>query len=499
MPTRPFARRLPAVAAVLLAAGLAAGCSSGGSGSSSSVIKAVLPPNTGSITAADNAGLKKLTSQWEAAHKGFSVQWLPNTATQIDSANATLESQASGGAAPDLPWEQYGPVTSGALPKGLLQNIKPYLEKPNPYVPGNTRWLSLFSKSTIPYMTSPNGNIEIILGSSVETGMFYSKAAFAKAGITTAPATWAQFIGDLGKLKAAGVTPMMFADGALCNPSWFERLATSSLLANQVSKFNVNHAQVTNGLDVAVGIHKGIISMSNPRYAEVWKLLGQLVRYSGSGESGYDACAIPNATTPPLSSQSLLAQGKVGLLWGGSWYIPQLSSAGFPPSKFGVFPEPPITTASSPLATGTSTLGIIGGPNGNGQWGVTSQQADHTMTPAKTKTVMNFLAWLFSPQHLGYWIKINQSGADIPTETAAPALNLPGLRSLVPPGKVTTVVDVVLDDVLSTAATNSGLRLVQQYVNGSMSYSSFASQWQSLLTSAANSWATTNHVDLSKY
>jgi raffinose/stachyose/melibiose transport system substrate-binding protein len=499
MPTRPFARRLPAVAAVLLAAGLAAGCSSGGSGSSSSVIKAVLPPNTGSITAADNAGLKKLTSQWEAAHKGFSVQWLPNTATQIDSANATLESQASGGAAPDLPWEQYGPVTSGALPKGLLQNIKPYLEKPNPYVSGNTRWLSLFSKSTIPYMTSPNGNIEIILGSSVETGMFYSKAAFAKAGITTAPATWAQFIGDLGKLKAAGVTPMMFADGALCNPSWFERLATSSLLANQVSKFNVNHAQVTNGLDVAVGIHKGIISMSNPRYAEVWKLLGQLVRYSGSGESGYDACAIPNATTPPLSSQSLLAQGKVGLLWGGSWYIPQLSSAGFPPSKFGVFPEPPITTASSPLATGTSTLGIIGGPNGNGQWGVTSQQADHTMTPAKTKTVMNFLAWLFSPQHLGYWIKINQSGADIPTETAAPALNLPGLRSLVPPGKVTTVVDVVLDDVLSTAATNSGLRLVQQYVNGSMSYSSFASQWQSLLTSAANSWATTNHVDLSKY
>jgi raffinose/stachyose/melibiose transport system substrate-binding protein len=500
----PISTPLSMGAALLLAGGLAAGCAgSGGSAGSaqggSTVIKAVLPPNTGPITAADNAGLKKLTSQWEAAHKGFSVQWLPNTATQIDSANATLESQASGGAAPDLPWEQYGPVTSGALPKGLLQNIKPYLEKPNPYVPGNTRWLSLFSKSTIPYMTSPNGNIEIILGSSVETGMFYSKAAFAKAGITTAPATWAQFIGDLGKLKAAGVTPMMFADGALCNPSWFERLATSSLLANQVSKFNVNHAQVTNGLDVAVGIHKGIISMSNPRYAEVWKLLGQLVRYSGSGESGYDACAIPNATTPPLSSQSLLAQGKVGLLWGGSWYIPQLSSAGFPPSKFGVFPEPPITTASSPLATGTSTLGIIGGPNGNGQWGVTSQQADHTMTPAKTKTVMNFLAWLFTPQHLGYWIKINQSGADIPTETAAPALNLPGLRSLVPPGKVTTVVDVVLDDVLSTAATNSGLRLVQQYVNGSMSYSSFASQWQSLLTSAANSWATTNHVDLSKY
>ena len=505
MRTRPRAGRLSArapvlLAAVLLAGGLAAGCSSGSSGGGGSdVIKAVLPPNTGSITASDNAGLKKLTSEYEAAHKGVTVQWLTNTATQIDSANATMESQASGGSAPDLVWEQYGPVTSGALPKGLLQNIKPYLEKPNPYVSGNTSWLSLFSKSTIPYMTSPNGDIDVILGSSVETGMFYSKAAFARAGITTMPATWADFITDLGKLKAAGITPTMFADGALCNPSWFERLATSSLLAGQVSQFNVNHAQVTNGLDVAIGIHKGIISMHNPRYAEVWKLLGQLVRYSGSGQSGYDACATPNGTTPPLSTQSLLAQGKVGLLWGGSWYIPQLASAGFSTSKFGVFPEPPITTASTPLATGTSTVGVIGGPNGNGQWGVTSQQADHTMTPAKTKTVMNFLAWLFTPQHLGYWIRINQSGADIPTETAAPTLNLPGLKSLLPTGKVATVVDVVLDDVLSTAATNSGLRLVQQYVNGSMPYPAFASAWQSLLTSSANSWATANHVDLSKY
>ena len=178
--------------------------------------------------------------------------------------------------------------------------------------------------------------------------------------------------------------------------------------------------------------------------------------------------------------------------------IPQLNSAGFS-NKYGVFPEPPITTATSPLATATSTIGVIGGPNGNGQWGVTSQQADHTMTPQKTATVMNFVAWLFTPPHLGYWIRINQSGADIPTETTAPIVNLPGLKSLVPAAKVPTVVDVVLDDVLSTAATNQGLRLVQGYVDGSMSYSSFASQWQSLLTSAAQTYATTNHVDLSKY
>ena len=191
---------LSAGVALLAAGGLAAGCSSnsaspGGSGSNAPVtIKAVLPPNTGPITAADNAGLKQLTTQYEAAHKNVTVQWLPNNTGSISAANAAVESQASGGAAPDVVWEQYGPVTSGALPPGLLQNIKPYLTKPNPYVPGNSSWLSLFTPVTVPYMTSSNGDIDIILGSNVETGFFYSKAAFAKAGITSPPATWADLM-----------------------------------------------------------------------------------------------------------------------------------------------------------------------------------------------------------------------------------------------------------------------------------------------------------------
>ena len=221
MPARPFARRLPALAAVLLAGGLAAGCSSGGpAGDSSGVIKAVLPPNTGPITAADNAGLKKLTTQWEAAHKGFTVQWLPTTPPRRSTQRERHPGEPGVRRQRARTWPGSSTARSppAALPKGLLQNIKPYLDKPNPYVPGNTSWLSLFSKSTIPYMTSPNGDIDIILGSNVETGMFYSKAAFAKAGITTTPTSWAAFITDLGKLKAAGVTPMMFADGGAVQP-----------------------------------------------------------------------------------------------------------------------------------------------------------------------------------------------------------------------------------------------------------------------------------------
>jgi hypothetical protein len=189
----------------------------------------------------------------------------------------------------------------------------------------------------------------------------------------------------------------MFTDGnANCTPSWWERLATTSLLASQVSQFDVNHAQVTNGLDVAVGIKKGIISMSNPRYAEAWKLLGQLVSYSPAGKAV--TTGAPTRTPPTAAEPAVpLIQGKVGMLWGGSWWIPSSTRLTSPQVR-GV-PEPPITTASSPLALEPPRSGSSAARKATAS-GASPPSADSTMTPAKTATVMNFMAWLLTPQHL---------------------------------------------------------------------------------------------------
>ena len=490
----------PSVAALAAAAVIATGSTTVAEGTAqaaqSYVIKIVTPG--GPITAPQNAGLRTLTSQYERAHPNVKVQWELTNNSNVTAANATLETQAAAGDAYDVVFEQYNTVLPGALPNGLLQDIKPYLEQPNPYVPGNKHWLDLISRSTLPYMTAPNGSISILLASDVETGMFYSKKAFAKAGITSVPTTWAAMMGDFAKLKNVGITPFIFADGSFCNPSWYERLVATSMLHNQIKSLDVDHAQTSSGLDVVVGIKKGIISMNNPSYAEVWKLLGQLVSYSYPGESTYDACSSPNATTPPLATLPLLVQGKVAVVWDGSWAFPQLNSLGFA-NQYGVFTEPPITKATTPLATGTVTTGLIGGPAGAGLWSITSEKADHTMTPQKTAVVMNFLAWLFEPANLGYWIKINGQGAWIPTEPTAPAAAVPGLKSILPTAPVPAGVDILPDGVLGSAASNASLRLIQEYVDGSLSYSSFSSAWQSLLISSANQFVQQNHVDLKKY
>jgi hypothetical protein len=187
------------------------------------------------------------------------------------------------------------------------------------------------------------------------------------------------------------------------------------------------------------------------------------------------------------------------MLWGGSWFTPQLNSAGYS-GKYGLFAEPPITSATTPYATGVDTKGVIGGPNGDGQWSITSEKADHSMTPAKTKTVMDFMAWLFTPQHIGAEVKDwGQGGSFIPTVKGAPVPDIPGLASLVPAKAPAIVVDIALDDVLSTNTTNTGLRYLSSYLSGGMSYSSFASQWDQNLQTGAQAYAKQNNINLDKY
>ena len=42
-------------------------------------------------------------------------------------------------------------------------------------------------------------------------GVWYNKALFTKAGISAPPATWDEFLADVGKLKAAGIVPLAIA------------------------------------------------------------------------------------------------------------------------------------------------------------------------------------------------------------------------------------------------------------------------------------------------
>jgi hypothetical protein len=387
-----------AVLAITASAGLAGCGSSGGSGSSSQVtITADLPPETGPITSTENKGLAVLTSVYEKSHPGVTVDWREATTAGITQQNTLLITRASGGDDEDLVWEQYGPVEGGAVPAGILADLSSYLHAKDPYDTSVPDWLDTFVPSAVPYMESPSGQYLIVNSSDIATGIYYSKAAFARAGIAAPPTTWTQFIADLAKLKGSGVAPFLFADGGLCDPQWWEETLSSTLLAPQAASLDVDHsADVLSSKDYATGVADGVISMTNPHYAAMWQVLAQLRPYLASGATGYDACGTPTNTTPPLWGANLLVKGQVAMVWEDSPAGPLLDQDGYT-GKWGVFQLPNVTTANTPYATGVNPTGVIGGPNGAGNWAVTTQRADSSMTSAKTKQVVNFLEYLTSP------------------------------------------------------------------------------------------------------
>ncbi len=463
------------------------------------VITIQLQPNTGVASSAQNKSLLQLANEYEKSHPNVSFQYIPNSYTDIAQSNAALITRASAHTAPDIIWQQYGPANSGSIPNGILQNLAPYLLQPNPYVKGNKHWLSLWDPQYIPYMRKAPGQIYILLASSIATGIVYNKADFKKANITSTPKTFAQWVGDMKKLKSVGITPYMFASAGQCNTSWYERKINSTFLAHDLSKFNVTKSQVLTGIDIAVGVKKGIISMKNPQYAAGWKLLGQLKPYLAPGSSQYDVCANLNTVSPPLSPLSPFVQNKFAMLWVHTGLLPELNTLGFQ-GKYGFFSFPTITKASSPYATGVDVTGVVGGPNGSGEWSVTSQAADSTMTAAKTKQVMNFLMYLYAPQHVGQWVADMGNDAYIPIIKGAHGGGIPGTQVLLPHGKkIPDTVDSIINVALTNEAHNVGLRILQNYINGTLSFSQFASQWDAMLQTAATQWAQQNNVNLNKY
>ncbi len=213
-------------------------------------------------------------------HPGVTVSWYvadPHSSGVPN--NALLVTQASGGDAPDLVFESAG--TENAVPAGILQDLGPFLHAKDPYDTAYPDWLDTFSPLDPPYMTNTQGVYELINASAVGAAMFYNKAIFARAHIDVPPTTYAQWIADMQAIKTnvPGVYPFLLTTGAACGALFWEEIVTTALLAPWAKELDANHSQVFTGVDVATGVAKNIISMKNPAYAEVWKLLGQLKQY----------------------------------------------------------------------------------------------------------------------------------------------------------------------------------------------------------------------------
>jgi glucose/mannose transport system substrate-binding protein len=142
---------------------------------------------------------------------------------------------------------------------------------------------------------------------------WYSKAAFAKAGIAAEPKTPEEFFAALDKLKAAGITPVAFG-----GQPWQEKIVFDALLAH------------IGGPDLYLKVYKGDQkAIASPEFKNVLASFKKLKSYTDAGS--------PNRNWNDATS--MVISGKAGVQIMGDWAKGEFQAAKQTAGKeFGCFP-----------------------------------------------------------------------------------------------------------------------------------------------------------------
>lgn len=145
---------------------------------------------------ASKAMFAELIAEYTAAHPNVTIE---NTVLENEAFKSKISTAMQSGEPPDVFQTWGGGVMQEYADAGLIQDLTPALQQDgwgDSFQPGP---LSLFGYGDKFY------GVPWRIGM---VGFFYNQDLFEQAGITTPPATWAEFLDAVDKLQAAGITPL---------------------------------------------------------------------------------------------------------------------------------------------------------------------------------------------------------------------------------------------------------------------------------------------------
>ena len=125
----------------------------------------------------------------------------------------TQQTQLATGDIPDIAWWQ--PTESAMSPLQPTTKLQPLDGAP---------WLNKLNPQLQKIGMVGGKHYAAVVSFPSVLGVFYNKAAFAKAGITQNPSGWDEFVADAKKIKAAGVVPFEGAVGDRWPTQWWPQV-----------------------------------------------------------------------------------------------------------------------------------------------------------------------------------------------------------------------------------------------------------------------------------
>lgn len=215
--------------------------------------------------------LEMLINEYNEAHPDVEVQLLPDSKTTSRDAVVAL---MTAGEAPDIIYQNMGVYKNTDIGTDWFVPLNEYLEQPNPYEEGNTRWADVFNPMWLEVTRSSNGNYYFCPIDAVPAGLIVNMDLLKQAGIEEVPETYAEFMDAQAKLNDIGVIPY------LPIYHWYDIVLEGQMLAGKVKELDVLQTDgVLDSQEFARAITQGLLSTSDPEYQEYFELIKEVTKY----------------------------------------------------------------------------------------------------------------------------------------------------------------------------------------------------------------------------
>ena len=146
---------------------------------------------------------QKAANDYMAAHPNVTIKI---TVLENEAFKTKLTTVLQSGNPPDIFQSWGGGDMNAQITAGLLKDITPDLDA------NGGAWRNTFAPGALAVYAYQGKNYGVPWDMGM-VGWWYNKDLFTKAGISDPPATWTDFLADVKKLKAAGITPISVGEG----------------------------------------------------------------------------------------------------------------------------------------------------------------------------------------------------------------------------------------------------------------------------------------------
>jgi ABC-type glycerol-3-phosphate transport system substrate-binding protein len=362
------------------------------SGEISVYLNSYYDPTADKETADVTAGIAK---EYEAAHPGTKINLVAAVPAGTD-LEAWLAARMAANQSPDIMWQQFS--TRNQRASSWWVPLNQYFNAPNPYIAagtaGHDKWLDSVPSYVSDQTKAPDGNWYQVSLDWVETGLYYNKDLFAKAGVDpTTWKSWGNFVTDMKSVKTkTGVNAlgMFVAQQGWSNWWWVDDMLLTANWADKANDFYMDKYKTAskfrqlNAEEVAKAIIDGKLNATDPRMDNFLKMSKDYVGLLPS-----DYASIPNLD----ELDPLFFGGKVASVWTGTWKNKLYAKS--IPFNYGIAYLPPFTKDDAPGGTGTAYR--VGGPSSAGQYGIAQSAAK----AGKLDLALDFLQFISAPQNFG--------------------------------------------------------------------------------------------------